>query len=396
MWIIRVLYLYVFGYVNIEVEGFFVERFINICISKRIFLWKLVRKNSTVMYAKIGVKDFKRIKNVAKKTKCKVSLESKKGLPFLLNRYKKRKIFAITLGVIAILIFGLTRFVWNIDIYCDGDIDKQEIIKLLEKDGIKEGVLISKINKDKVINEIRMQRDDISWVGIRLDGTNVIVNIVKSIEKPQIIASDEPCNIISDKEAIITKISVQNGTARVKEGDTIKIGDLLVEGVMEGKYTGNRYVHSEADIKAKIWYTKEEEASLKQEHYIDTGKEQKRYEININKFKINFNKRLPKFKKYDTIETGKKLKLFSNFYIPIEIKTINYKEKKLEYVEYTMEELSNELQKKLKKELLEENNILEENIIEITPIVTLKQDKVNVKLICVTEEEIGTLEQLVY
>ena len=129
MWIIRVLYLYVFGYVNIEVEGFFVERFINICISKRIFLWKLFRKNSTVMYARIGVKDFRRIKDVAKKTKCKVSLESKKGLPFLLNRYKKRKIFAITLGVIAILIFGLTRFVWNIDIYCDGDIDKQEIIK---------------------------------------------------------------------------------------------------------------------------------------------------------------------------------------------------------------------------------------------------------------------------
>ena len=81
-----------------------------------------------------------------------------------MNRYKKRKIFAITLGVIAILIFGLTRFVWNIDILCDESINKEEIIKLLEQDGIKEGVMIHKIDKEKVINEIRLQRDDISWV----------------------------------------------------------------------------------------------------------------------------------------------------------------------------------------------------------------------------------------
>ena len=70
MWIIRVLYLYIFGYINIEVEGFFVERFINICISKRIFLWKLVRTRSTVMYARISLKDFKKIRKIARKTKC--------------------------------------------------------------------------------------------------------------------------------------------------------------------------------------------------------------------------------------------------------------------------------------------------------------------------------------
>ena len=137
MWIIKVLYLYIFGYVNVEIEGFFVERFINICISKRIFLWKLIRVRSTVVNARISLGDFRKIRQIAKKTKCKVKIKDKRGLPFLLHRYKKRKIFAITATVIAILIFGLTRFVWNIDIKCDGEINKEEIINLLEKDRYK-------------------------------------------------------------------------------------------------------------------------------------------------------------------------------------------------------------------------------------------------------------------
>ncbi len=49
-------------------------------------------------------------------------------------------------------------------------------------------------------------------------------------------------------------------------GDTVKPGDLLIEGIMEGKYTENRYVHAEGEIFAKVWYTKEETASLNQQY----------------------------------------------------------------------------------------------------------------------------------
>lgn len=160
----KILYLYLFGYVNIEVEGFFVERFINICFQKKIFLWKFERSKSTVITARIAIKDFKKLRNIAKKTKCKISLKEKKGLPFILNKYKKRKIFAITLAVIAILIFGLTRYVWNIELLCDGEINETEILELLKKDGIYEGCKISKIDTNKIINEIRLERSDISWV----------------------------------------------------------------------------------------------------------------------------------------------------------------------------------------------------------------------------------------
>lgn len=396
MKIIKIIYLYLFGHINIYVEGFFIERFINICISKKIILWKLSRENSTSLTAKISIDDFKKIKSVAKRTKCKVKIKDKKGLPFLMKRYRKRKIFAITLLVIAILIFGLTRFIWNIEINCNGSINENEILRLLKNNGIDEGTYINKINIDKTINNICLERDDVSWVGIEIKGTNLIVDIVKSEPKIQEIASDEPCNIIANKDAVIIKISSQNGTSRVSEGDVVKAGDVLVEGVMEGKYTGNRYVHAEAEVLAKVWYVKEEELPLKQEYFVTTGETEKKYQININDFKINFNKSLPKFENYDTIESVKKVKLFSNYYIPIELKTITYKEQKKKYKEYTVDELSNELQNKLKQELLTENGISKEDVIEYIPNVTKMENSVKVKLTCVVKEKIGIYEQLIY
>ena len=125
------MYLYIFGYVDIKVSGFFTERFVNLCFAKSVFLWKLDRASSIEIVARISLADFKKIRKIAKASKCKVQVSSKKGIPFLLNRYKKRKIFAITFMVVAILIFGLTRFIWNVEINCDGEVNTKQIMNIL-------------------------------------------------------------------------------------------------------------------------------------------------------------------------------------------------------------------------------------------------------------------------
>ena len=113
---LREIYMHISGYVNITVEGFFVERFINNCFANDIFLWNLERQKSTYLKARVSCKDFKKIRKIAKNTKCKVKIYSKKGLPIIINKYKKRKTFAIFLIAIIIFIFVLTRFIWNIEI----------------------------------------------------------------------------------------------------------------------------------------------------------------------------------------------------------------------------------------------------------------------------------------
>lgn len=160
----KILIYYILGYVNISVEGYFIERFINICISKRILLWNLKRKKSSFLYANIGLKEFKKIKEIAKITKCRVKIEKKKGLPFILHRYKKRKIFFASLIIIVLFIFGISNFVWNIEIIGNNTIPTEEITRGINESGLKLGMLKQKIDTKEIINNLRLQRNDIAWV----------------------------------------------------------------------------------------------------------------------------------------------------------------------------------------------------------------------------------------
>ena len=67
-------------------------------------------------------------------------------------------------------------------------------------------------------------------------------------------------------------------------------------------------------------------------------------------------KRLSNFEKYDTIYATKKLKLFSNFYIPVELIECNNSEIKEYEVNYTEEEAKQEAKRRAEERLKIQNN----------------------------------------
>lgn len=162
----------------------------------------------------------------------------------------------------------------------------ENIEKDIDEVGLKTGKWKANIDTKEIINKVRLKRQDIAWMGIELKGTNAIVKLVKADEKPDIINEDDYCNIVSDKTGVITKINAQNGTANVKEGDVVKQGEVLINGWMEGKYTGIRYVHAKGQIQAKVWYTKHKKIKYNTTEKEETGNIENQYEIKFNNFKI--------------------------------------------------------------------------------------------------------------
>jgi len=391
---VRSLLKYFTGYVHIKVEGFFVERFINMCISKKILLMNIKRDKATIMYADVALKDYKRLRQVAKKTKSKIKIQSKKGIPFIAHKYRKRKIFIALFCIIILGIIISSNYVWNIEIIGNVDISREEILKSLEESGFEVGISKNNMNTNEVINNIRLKRDDIAWIGISVKGTNAIVEVKEVDKAPKLIDANEYCNIVADKKAIITKISVQNGTAAVEVGDIVEEGKILVNGYLEGKYTGIRYVHGSATIEAKVWYTKNKKNSLTQVVKVLTGEEEEKYGLKFKKNQINFYKTLSKFEKYDTINENKKMMLFSNFYLPFELVKTTNKEYILQEVTYTEEELTNMLVKEAEQELLQEienkQNIVNKNI-----NTYLENGFIEVEVTYEVLENIG-IEQLLY
>ena len=259
---VKLLLRLIFGYVRIEVEGYYIERFINICTNNKILIWNLKREKGVKLYLNIGINDFKKLGIIAKKTNCKVKILRKRGIPFLLNRYKKRKIFAIFLILILVGIIISSKYVWNVDILVKDNFKLENIEEDIKSLGIERGIKKDTIDTSKVINELRLKRDDIAWVGIDIEGTTVKINIVKADSAPNVVDKSNYCNIVASKAGVIQKIIAQNGTAMVKEGDNVQKGDILIAGYMEGKYTDRRYVHSLGEVQAIVNYKKSKDVKF--------------------------------------------------------------------------------------------------------------------------------------
>ena len=391
---IKIFLNYLLGYLNITIEGFFIERFINSCTSKKIFLWGIKRENASILNANISIIDFRRIKKIMKQSKCRVKINQKKGLPFFFHRYQKRKIFVCLLIPVIALIVLSSRFIWNIEIIGAETINKDELMQQLNEQGLATGKRKGSIPTKEIIAAIRLQRTDISWMEINLKGTNAIVNIVEAQAKPDIVKAEEHCNIVSDKKGIITKITAKQGTPLVKVGEIVAPGTPLIGGYMEGKYTDIRYVHAQGEVIAKVWYTKKKKSTFTREINTFTGNKKNRYTIFLHNFPINLYKSIPNFEKYDTISENKKLRIFSNFYLPITVTKNTYQEIKTEKITYGKQELQNILIAALEEEFQQKHTEGDTITNKIVNVYQTKDNTLEVEMTYEKLETIGTEEKL--
>ena len=200
--------------------------------------------------------------------------------------------------------------------------------------------------------------------------------------------------LLQQNHGVIVKVNAANGTPLAKEGELVQKGSILIGGYLEGKYTGTNYVHANGTVQAKVWYIQTEKIELKQTKQVKTENSENKYSVRINNFIINFYKTLSKFKKYDTIEEIKKLKLFSDFYLPIEIiKKTNF-ELKEEKLEYTMEAAKEKAVEEAKEKLNEQ--VDNEKILNTYINYKEEQEYVEVQVIYEVLEEIGTKEKIVF
>ncbi len=135
--IFKILLRYILGYVNISIQGYYIERFINACTNKNIFLWNVKTEKTTYATANVGINDFKKLKEITRKTKCRMEINKKYGLPFLMNRYRKRKIFFVLLLLIVIFMYIESKFIWNIEVQGLNTIPETELKQELEENGLK-------------------------------------------------------------------------------------------------------------------------------------------------------------------------------------------------------------------------------------------------------------------
>lgn len=389
---LKILFNFLLGYKIVEIEGYFVEKFLNSSLKDNLFLWNLKRRSATVLRVNVADSDFGKLKNIVNKNQCLLKVISSRGIPNIYQRYKKRRYLIYASIVFIFFIFSISRFVWNIEVVGNSRLSKEDIISLVENDGLKIGKYKGKIDTEKIIKKIRAEREDISWIGIELKGTNAIVKIVETEEKPMVVDENDFCNIVAKKDGIISKISAQNGTIMVKDGDEVKQGQILIAGWMEGLYTGKYLVHSNGKVEAIIKYSQSEKIYKKETVRKRTERKENKFSIKVKNFQINLFKTLSKFEKYDTIDSVKNIQLSPNFYIPINfVKYTNF-EVEESLVEHDFEDAKRVGEATAKQKL---DDLIKGEIVDTKTEITEKDDYYVVTVYYDVIEEIGTKEKIV-
>ena len=374
---------YVKAVIEVEAEGFFVERLINLCRINNIKIWNITYITEGRIRFSLSPKEFKKIKPFVKKSKCKIKIIKKKGIYFDMFRYRKRKLaLALVLAVI-LFAFVMSNFIWKINITGNEKIKTEVIESLLHDMGMNKGKFKLFVSKGKVVDYLRANLYEAAWIGVDIKGTTMNITVTEKI-----ISDSEdksiPGNIIATKSAVISKIIAENGTAKFKTGSFITEGSVAIEGVISSELIEPIYVHASGILKGIVEYTFEQEYLYKSQ--IKEYTEKSRYGVGIGinnkEFLIKY---LPKENKYDI---NSKTKIFDIFSVNISFIFNTYDEYILKDITSTKEELAKIAEKDstlyFEKILTKDSKVVEKKVDQVD-----KETGIIYKVTLSVEENIG-------
>lgn len=318
MFLIR-LWHYLKGYVIIIVSGLSVEKFINICTKRQILLWDMERLDSASVRMKMSMRGFKSARSPARKARVRVRIQEKRGLVYLLGRYRKRRGFLLGILAFAVLIYLMTSIIWSIEITGNTQVDTNVLVEQLNGMGIYRGAVKRFIDPKRLADTLMLTNRQLSWVGVEIRGTRLHISMREGREPPRVIEDDKPCHVIAARDGIILSIQAKNGLAMVKQGDTVVKGQILISGNMESIHPefGMKQVHAMGEVIARTWYEIRKEVPVKKVIRQRTGREWNKYSVYFLDFLIPLPSGKNPFQSFDTGIFDKTPVIADRFRLPL-------------------------------------------------------------------------------
>lgn len=376
------------GSVILEAEGDFLERFLNICSNRGIFLGDIERINGQKIKAEIGIKGFCEIRPIAKKTRTRVRIKKRAGLPFLLHRYRKRRFAIVGIAVFFVILGYLSTHIMGIDIIGNQRLNASQIENGLKEFGVYRGAALSSVDRKLVQNKMMTKFDDIAWVGINIKGSRVYIEVKERLDTKRTVDKDIPCNLVASRDGQITGLEVVSGQTMVKMNDMVEKGDLLVSGAMDSGVVGIRYAHADGEVFARTIYKKSKKYPLEFVEKNYTGNAKKRYSVTLfgKEIRLFLNNKLP-FEYSDPKEEKKTYYIISDKFFTIGTSKTVYSEyvpqkkrrTETEAASLGKTELAHELENEIgNKAKVESRNfsykVIDKNTVEVTAEFVCTED----------------------
>ncbi len=347
---------YVKGYLTIRLYGDYVERFFNMCRMHDIFLWD-IKKEEKFFYCRIGIAEYFDTIPLLKKTGTRANVIKKNGIPFYVPFMKKRFLFFISLFLCLGMLYVVTDYIWAIEFIGNFQISNEELEDFLDEEQIYYGMKKETLNCEEMEKRLRACFPSVTWTSIYFQGTKLYVEVKENEKKEPGVENVKGTNLIATEAGMITSIMTRNGVPKVKIGDIVEVGQVLVEGNVPIYDEAQNIIdyqiyNSDADvmIETQMSYCEQQKKTYPLISY--TGSEHKSIFLDVFGYHMESPMLGRNFQGRERIIQKHQVCLLDNLYLPIYYGNIFEKEYHLQYLEYSEEEMKNILNDNFEKFIL--------------------------------------------
>ena len=246
------------GYVIIQIKGTDAERLLNEMQAAGIWVRGIRRLDRTTLHCRIRAGDFKRLHRLRRRSRCKIHILSRSGLPFALVRLWRRKALCIGLTLVFLGLMFLSTRICVIRVTGCERLAEQTVLRALESLGVTVGRPRSGLSLPALGTELLAADERIGWAEVTLDGVILTVKIVETVTAPEPIDPEVPCEVVAVKDGVILRVNALAGTPAVRAGDAVQAGDVLIHGDLtrEDSQLPLR-VHAYGEVLANVYYFSE-------------------------------------------------------------------------------------------------------------------------------------------
>ncbi|MCD7981584.1 MAG: sporulation protein YqfD [Clostridiales bacterium] len=380
------------GYLYVYVSGYSPERFLNLCSRMNIVLWGLSPDEDGYCFY-ISRKAFSLIDPALRKSGTQVQVVRQIGLPFLIRKYRKHSFFFVGICCAAVLLYGMSLFIWNVEIEGNSYYSTQTILDYLDKNGIGYASRKANIDCKELQTMLRKDFEEMAWVSAKIEGTRLYLVIQESVNGSADESEEDTgtaLSLVAKNSGIVESVVVRRGTPAVAAGDTVEAGDTLVSGIVEilnddGEVAARHSVAGDADVWILTSLPYEDSFESASQEKVLTGQKKLRFTFCFGSRFVNL---LPEPDGDDVLVLEENLPVVigSDFYLPVRIIKSAYLSFEIHTTEYTEEEIETLAAERLEQycENLEENGV---QILSNRVIIERSGKKILVQ---------GDLEALVY
>ena len=387
------------GYVIIEISGKNYERFLNICLRRKIPI-RTTKPCKNGVILSINRSDFKKLHSVFRICDVRIRILKKCGIYHLIRKYRHRYVFLLCAVMSVVLLFITSSYIWTVTIDGAKPEEISMLYTMLRDNGVYPGAKKSDIKDLYAIkNNIINHTDDIAWLWVYIDGTKAQVKVLNRRVVDNMIDKSIACNIVATTDGVIKNMTVKQGEAKLKEGDAVIKGDTLISGKVsayrEGYDENYMYVHALGEVYAYTVHTKTARQKLYDTVSVPTKNHKRYYTLELfgKKYNLYRNKNIG-YESYDVKNTAYELKLPIIGYVGIGLFCENNIETNI-IKNPISEELAFDIAKEnLEQEICKSLNIKSQKLDEKADYTKISDDEIEVECTISFIENIGTKEPI--